>query len=456
MSADLPVVDKSLLPVRAAFRLEPIIAPTSQRQKLSDYVVGLATESLIPVDVLVRDLVMWPQPSATQIVGKRLPFACGQRLELVNSTGITARYWSDAVNHLVGRDDMAALTLLGFAPVLNDPAGLVARQRRWCPACLQADLEHGASVYERLLWSIRLVTRCPLHDLDLLSLCAECKYFHKRQLTRRAVSGMCGRCHAWLGVASLREASQSRALDPQARWEQWTAQQVSSLLELTGQQMQTLSKANVRAMLDAGIDALSDGNAKQFAKLCGKATSSLSEWRKGANFPSMSTLLVLSWNCGIPLTAWLTGDRDAWQSAQPSMGSTPLSTGGIRRTRAARSWVAIGRHLRACASSPDFTKSWAATADGVQVDPSELRRRFPQNAAAIGEKARRARSTDAKERRMQRRKRIETVLRQVLKDCGENDGVPTRRFLDAALREGGVTVRYSEYPFVKAIANGRV
>lgn len=454
MPANRPIVTSFALPARAAFRTEPVNADTSQRQKLSNFVVRMAAESTIPVDVLIRDLVLWPTRSAAQAGEKRHPFATGQRLELVNATGDIARYWSEAVNHLAGRIDTAGLTLLEFAPVLNDPGGLMTRQRRWCPACIQEDLKGGTPVYERLLWSIRLVTRCPRHDLELRAQCAACGYVHNRELTRRAVSGLCGRCHGWLGAGTGRSA-EGLSPQPEIRRAQWTTHQLAAILDLPAQQRHALSRSSVPAMLDAGIAVLCDGSARQFARLCGKATSSLSEWRNAANFPSLSTLLQLSWHCGIPLTAWLTGDREAWQSAKPSLNTVATEPGGRYRTGAGRNWTAIGDYLSTRVGLPDYTKSLAATAGDLKVDPSELRRRFPDLAAAIIEKARRARSVAAEARLRQRRKRMEILIRELLEEFRRDGRRPTRRLLDAALRARGITVRHAEYPLMRKIVNER-
>lgn len=442
------------VPPRASFRSEPAVAHGSGRQKLSNFVVRMANESMVPVDRVIRDLLVWPQRTGPGGSREPRPFATGQCPELVNATGDMARYWSDRVNHLAGRTDMAGLTLLPFAPVLNDPAGLMTRQRRWCSACLQDDLERGSPIYERLLWSLRLVTHCPVHEVELRSQCVTCGYVHQRELTRRAVSGMCGRCHGWLGAKAKREPFQQNP-SPDNWREGWTSRQLSDLLDLSPEQTGTVSQASVTTMINAGIDALCDGSAKEFAKLCAKATSSLSEWRNAVNLPSLPALIQLSWNCGIPLAAWFTGDPNVWHMAKPPSRSVSMASASKGRVVVGRDWRAISAYLDACVGRSDYSQSWAATARKVGVDPSELRRRFPVRAARISERARKAKSEAAEARRVQRHQRIEALVHEAVRELEAVGQKPTRRLLDATLRARGLTVRHAEYCWVKRVLAAR-
>lgn len=438
------------MPPRAAFRSEPIVADGSQRQKLSNFVLRMATDSMVPLDSLIRELLVWPESTASDRDQTRRPFATGQCIELVNATGNTAGYWSDRVNYLAGRNDMSKLTLLPFALILNDPAGLMTRERRWCSACLQRDLESNSPVYERLLWSLRQVSYCPIHRIKLRAQCAKCGYVHQRELTRRAVSGLCSHCHGWLGGRERPERCWEDS-SSDVRREQWVSGQLSEMLDLSAEQIYALSRISVTAMINAGIDALCDGSAIEFVKLCGKAKSSLSEWRNGVNFPSLPTLIRLSWNCGIPLTAWLVGDQDAWRTANPPSRSLAKAWSRKSRVTVSRNWAAIARHLNACAERSDYMQSWAATARKVGVDPSELRRRFPALAASIGERARKAQIAAAEARRELRCKRIEALVREAIREMAAVGQKPTRRLLDSKLRERGLIIRHAEYPLVQRI-----
>jgi len=449
-AASALIVPNAILPQRAAFRSEPVVADSSRRQKLSNFVVRMAGESLVPVDVVIRDVLAWPQRSSSQVARQLCPFATGQRLELVNSTGDTARYWSDKANQLTGRADLGKLTLLDFASVLKDPSGLMTPQRRWCCACLHDDIEAGAPAYERLIWSVRLVTQCPIHEVRLQAKCVACGYVHNRELTRRAMSGMCGKCHRWLGRRGERNA-RPEPPTPDARREQWITRQLSDLLDLSSEQMDAVSQASVTAMLNAGIEALCDGNAKEFARLCGKAPSSLCEWRNGVAFPSLPAMLQLSWSFGIPLTALLTGDQCAWQLATPTQGATRLIVNKMHRTSFSRDWSSIARHVAERIEQSGSAESWADIAREVGVDASELRRRFPLLAGIVIERARRARADTAIIRRLRRRELIEALVRESIRELNGVGQRPTRRKLDAALRARGLTIRHAEYPLVRGI-----
>ena len=75
---------------------------------------------------------------------------------------------------LTGQQDLGRLTLLELDKVLSGGQGLVKPIRTWCPVCYDEHRRNDESYYDRLLWSMPPVTRCPLHQVDLVSECAQC------------------------------------------------------------------------------------------------------------------------------------------------------------------------------------------------------------------------------------------------------------------------------------------
>jgi transcriptional regulator with XRE-family HTH domain len=433
---------------RSAFRAEPVDLSTARRQKLTDYVIHMASQALLPVEEVVRKMVQWPSHGTIAAdASARHPFASGQSLALVNASGTTAQYWVARVGELSGRSGLDALTLLPLRDVLRDPNGLVQRGRRWCPECLQADLIDGSVVYERLLWVIRLVNWCPIHNIRLTGRCTVCGYVHRSELYRRSLSGFCAHCHGWLGYRR-RDRLKPSGGDQTLMRELWIAEQFASILELPAEDLQTVSRQNVPKMLELGIGMTCGGSARAFAELVSKSPSSLAEWRAGLVYPSVSTLLEMSLSLGIPFRSWLTGDFAAWNSITPCRGAKSGRRMPSRNVWPGRNWPEIERRLQAIVADEGYCMSWAKTAEMLGVDPSQLQRKYPDLARKIASKAReeRVRASDAR-----REMRDATLRQHVLGAVRKlfNSGIdPTRRRVEAELASQGVEFRWADYPLM--------
>ncbi|MFM0046928.1 helix-turn-helix domain-containing protein [Paraburkholderia sediminicola] len=435
-----------LSPERTAFHLKPVRCAGSARQKLTDYVVQIANNSLLPFDVIVMEMVRWPA-CIDGLDATRRPFASGQHLALANAHGETARYWVQRLTDLTGQTDLEALTLLPFAGVLRDPFGLVGHARRWCPVCLQDDLLTGAEIYERLIWSIRLVERCPIHDVPLTSECPNCQYRHCNETCRRSISGYCARCHHWLGASLSCYRRSLRRRSRNSSRQKWLANEFASLLDVPDTTLIKMSQENAVLMLESGIDRLAGGSAKRFASKCGKSPSSLSEWRAGLVIPSIQTILDICEKFQIRLVDWLCANSDAWpvdpERRKHTHGYSPRRTAYLERD-----WSSIERKLRTMADSDRCTLSWKQTAEKLGIDPSQLHAKFPELAGKISRKAREHRTRDSVNRREARRTVLLGKLKQIVRKMLVAGIDPTRRRVEAELTKHGIEYRWADYPLI--------
>ncbi|WP_415914229.1 TniQ family protein [Paraburkholderia sp. J67] len=441
---------KELLPLRAAFKLEPRCLHGRQRQKLTDYAIHAAMVCQVPFASLVREMIDWPPRAARGIGSRGDAFGTAQNAALANASGMTAAYWTGALNGLSGRDDLKSLTWQPFASVLNDPDALIDPSRRWCPACLQLDLDSGVVPYERLLWTIRVVRCCPEHGQTLIDTCSHCGYRHRSEMSRRAVSGMCWRCNEWLGDVAVQPSSREdgRATNREI----WVAEQISALLELDGQQTSKVSATSVPIMLDCGVSTFCDGNAARFAKLVQRSASSLSEWRAGKVIPSLPTLIELAWACDVSLRAWFLGDLVAWQSAVPRhLGRDEWSKKRmVRASIVQRDWVSIQARIRQhVAVDHGRVVSWRTVAREAGVDQCELRRRFPDEAEVISKRFVAYRSNLAQQRRTAGREHLLNMFQAARSELIASGERVTRRSIQKKLTCAGIQLRRSDYSWIQ-------
>ncbi|MBB3262283.1 hypothetical protein F4827_007095 [Paraburkholderia bannensis] len=435
-----------LSPERSAFHLKPVKCAGSNRQKLTDYVVQIASNSLLPVDVIVKELVGWPARNASSDATRR-PFASGQHLALANAHGETAKYWVERLNDLTGRTDLGALTLLPFASVLRDPFGLVGRARRWCPVCLQDDLLANRDIYERLIWSIRLVEWCPAHDVPLTNVCPECQYRHSTEACRRSISGCCAHCHQWLGMEMLRYRRFLGRCSRKCSRERWIASEFASLLDVPDTSLHKISQESVALMIESGIVRVAGGNARRFASICEKSASSLSEWRGGLVIPSIQAVFDMCERFQIHLTDWLCAHSDAWphslERREHAVEYTPRRTACLERD-----WFSIERKLRTMVNSNRCQLSWEQTARKLDIDPSQLHAKFPELARKISGKARERRARDRADRIEARRTMLLRHLKNVIRRMITSGINPSRRCVEAELTKLGVEYRWADYPLI--------
>ena len=106
--------------------------------------------------------------------------------------------WVHALEAATSRRDLRCLTLLPFRYALPDH--LFHRHRAWCALCFEQWRANGQTVYEPLLWAIKVSSHCPVHtsgrSVTLVRRCA-------RTLNPLGVfsrPGYCERCGGWLGA----------------------------------------------------------------------------------------------------------------------------------------------------------------------------------------------------------------------------------------------------------------
>lgn len=73
--------------------------------------------------------------------------------------------------------------------------------RVWCPACLWESHKYGVPFYDRLLWTLKNIVRCPVHRLSLATRCPSCSY-KQRYYNKSSNNTICWKCSASLVTSS--------------------------------------------------------------------------------------------------------------------------------------------------------------------------------------------------------------------------------------------------------------
>ena len=185
------------LPART--RLYPLAAigvGTAAVESMTGYVMRLAEAHVVPVGALLNhELARFRSGEKCRTAQSYcfLPYHA-------NGSNESAAEWVHALEVETGR---TGLSLLTFLPLGRSfcTRYLFRRVRAWCPDCYEEWRASGRTVYEPLLWSVRLARVCSRHRRVLVETCPCCKN-SMRPVGSTSRPGYCCNCRSWLGVAS--------------------------------------------------------------------------------------------------------------------------------------------------------------------------------------------------------------------------------------------------------------
>jgi AraC-like DNA-binding protein len=304
------------------YPLEPIGIGTPLVESLTGYVLRLAEAHALPVGALTRlelgrytfTTIPDPLPQNKKNVYSGAPISYA-----TNGVEEGAVKWTHALERVTLRKDLHLLTFLAFGNFFCS-LSLFRRLRTWCPACFEEWRTSGDTIYEPLLWSLKVASVCPRHRERLISICPHCQRSMK-PLTFFSCPGYCGRCDGWLGV--LQEGVEREKISA-ASTEYWVSNSAGELLALApqGKLDSGLLRRAFRKNFEACVNNLFRGNRSACAKFIGCTATSVYNWRNGAAAPGIAQLLQLSERLRIPIGKFLrvrsaAGVRD-WKFIKPA------------------------------------------------------------------------------------------------------------------------------------------
>jgi len=165
-------------------------AQTPNVEHLVSYFGRLASAHHVSRLQLLRHINAWlttqDRAGALYLLSTRSLAMCGYGKDVLNLVEI--------LEAATGVRNLRSGTLLTLSEIAS-PNGIYAlkRSRAWCPACLLDDAANGQQ-YDRLLWIIYDVERCPEHKLKLITKCPRCnnRQFYYRFDINYDTCVMCG------------------------------------------------------------------------------------------------------------------------------------------------------------------------------------------------------------------------------------------------------------------------
>lgn len=303
--------------------LPPIGVGTPLVESLTSYIARLAASHTMNVGTLLEREV-------SRLIDKKCGathlLSISRFLGAVNGVGSTSQDLVWALAQLTLHQDLHLLTMLSFSDVIPS-RNLFRAVRAWCPFCYQKWREQGDSLYEPLLWLLKVVKYCPTHQTPLVDKCPNCQRSNP-PLSRKFQLGFCSQCHTWLGRVACEHTETVPATDVDL----WQVQSLGALLALAPSSRERLSAANVTQQLSMLANKATAGNIAALSRRLKVPKNTLWLWHSGEVLPLLESSLNICYHFNLSLVDFFTGEvgespnLDNWQvpKRQPSSGNANL------------------------------------------------------------------------------------------------------------------------------------
>lgn len=367
---------KIQIPRRSEFyHIEPMGVGTPYVESLSSYAARLASEHFVTPAALMRR-VRFLAPTL-----ERTPLSSTGDSRAIIGAGIIASKLIKALETLTMRRDLSWTTMVTWVNVLSQRP-LIRINRAWCAVCYQLWMESQKVVYDPLLWKLKAVIVCPVHNVLLTSSCPNCKA-HFFNSIQQSYPGFCPRCKFWLGCLLREPARLSIDLESteEAKWHLWKARSAGELLA-SAPNIKIPTRDQVARSLRYCIEKYSWGRVGRFTSQFKVLEGSLRSWLQDKGIPVLESILQLTYEVGVPLLDFLCGNIAMEACSANGEGKCKGRTVRKITTEMPLSYAKVKKILEAGTLSEEH----ASLQTFVRItgwDSSKLQHHFPDLCATI-------------------------------------------------------------------------
>lgn len=310
MSDELEIYDSITLPKTLAipkrsrlYPLKPIGIGTPYVESLTSYVTRLAQAHCVETGVLMEREI-------APVIGKRYGGANLHKIynftKALNGTGVMASDLAEALAYLTFQDELHFLTMSCWSDVFPS-RNLLRPMRAWCPVCYEQWYFQNQTVYEPLIWSLKVINICLHHKTKLTQICPHC-HQENLPLAWQSRPGYCSKCHEWLGIKINSSLEDTKILKNQElEWKTWVCESVGELLSAAKSLGCEVSKQIIAQSLSKYVNLVYGGNIAACARCLNVPKNTLWLWCKGKNTPTLESLLKICFHLNLSLVDFLVG-----------------------------------------------------------------------------------------------------------------------------------------------------
>ncbi len=383
------------------FCLEPIGVGTYYVESLASYLCRLAHSHSIYVGTLMTDIAPLLGNSLVASL-KRGSSRLYERPGLFIGHNDFTLKLVNALEYLTGRKDLIYLTLLSWRHLI-DIKGILKEVRSWCPICFAEWQRKKEPLYEPLIWALKFISVCPVHQCRLLSFCAVCKRTQPL-LTRTTRPGYCAICKSPLWKETNADEVRAKIDD----YDNWVLKNIMALLAQTPLLKHILLQKIVMDNLTAYIRSFPD--ASSFASASGIPHCTATRWVRGESFSSFYHLLQICYVTETPLMKLFNkGSLNHRDRLKPP----PIRTQPIR-TRNEFDGTRVRKHLEDHLSADVNSQiTMNRVSQTLGISKKTLYLHFPELCRRIAEQAAKRRREVSQARLEQECLFVEKVCRQL-------------------------------------------
>lgn len=195
------------------------------------------------------------------------------RYVTINAVGSMASDWIRCLEELTLCTNLRALTMNVWSNVVSSRE-LFQDKPGWCSSCFNAWRKAGQEIQEPLLWTLRPVQICDLHQRRLSFLCPHCRRI-PQPLCVSPRPGYCSHCSGWLGdVAEADEELDELDLN----WQNWVTRSLGQMLIVAPTVSEKPLRNRINTSMSQLIDELCKGNSAAFAERIGRTKTTVWGW----------------------------------------------------------------------------------------------------------------------------------------------------------------------------------
>ncbi len=422
---ELDFSSESVIPERSVlFSLQPIGIGTPHQESLLSLLVRTSHAHAVNPRLLIREIFPMADPAIA-----RLPSAAFfQRLAgTINGLGQYARLFVSAIEKLTGQPNLRHLTILPWQELFpHNSQGLLARQPRWCPVCLdQQHREEGMTAFP-LAWSLEAYQVCTIHLVPLERRCSSCSKMQPCIPSFPDLS-LCAHCRRPLGGA--------RTPVTHPDFMTWVSEAVGDMVARQSMPSIVPTRERFQEFVREQVAVHTEGNRAAFCRALGLNEFGVSGWLNKGERPSITQFLTVCYGTqALPVEIFhATGQTVQMADLRILAGKLKERVAQPRLVPARRVAVeqALQEHLNTGAG-----QSVSVIAKGVGVGRACLRYWFPDLCKLLSEQHRMMEKKRSDDRHRQQCKLVDEVMSRL-----QSEGsLPTKRRVDTLLRAKGISL----------------
>lgn len=274
------------------YNLTPIGLNTGYTESLISYLARLAEAHGVLVGILIAQEIA-PRLNKKYINNDIKKGGCSfyNNAHTINGMDSTAKCFAENLSDLTQVNELSSLTFLKWHKTFST-RHLLRSNKAWCPKCFDEWLISNRPIYEPLIWSLQDLQICSKHGISLQEQCPFC-LSKLPFLSRNLRLGYCSNCFNWLGDTLVEEVDK-----PPTEWQVFASANLEKLISLNGDK-NTNCEYQFSWIINDLINKLAAGNAAKLAFNFGCSKTTLINWSKGRQKPTINIILKICYQLGM-------------------------------------------------------------------------------------------------------------------------------------------------------------